>query len=113
MDLEDLLKALSYYSVFHLGRDKIDQVYLENLLLEEFDLSCSSKKEINLEKVKKLKVPDFYVEELKNRGFSENKITKVFGLLTPSPSQVIKTFNELKKINHTKAQAKVNINERS
>ena len=39
MDLEDLLKDLSYYSIYHLKISKFDQVYLENLLLDEFNLS--------------------------------------------------------------------------
>lgn len=103
MDLEDLLKDLSYYSIYHLGRSKFDQVYLENLLLDEFNLSCPSNKEINVKEIKELKTPDKFIDELKNIGISETKITKIFALLTPSPSQVIDTFNNYRKIDSTLA----------
>lgn len=100
MRLEDLVKELSYYSIYHLGRDIIDQVYLENLLLDEFNLSFSSKKAVDINKIKGLSTPDYFIEELINKGFDERKITKVFGLLTPSPSLVIDKFNLLYKFNH-------------
>ena len=61
MRLEDLVKELSYYSIYHLGRDKIDQVYLENLLLDEFNLSFSSKKAVDINKIKGLSTPDYFI----------------------------------------------------
>ena len=96
MSYELLAKKLSFYATIHLGVNSLDRIYLENLLLGEFNCSAPSNETINMKEIEELTVPDSLLEELyKLRGPKEDNAlygTKIMGLLTPLPSVVNEKF---------------------
>lgn len=104
MDKKLLAKSLAYYSVCHLNRSGYDQIYLENLLLHRFHELEASHLEIDKERINKMEVPDEFIKELSNISDDLNFPIEIMGLLTPSPSEVIRDFwNKRSSINPSKA----------
>ena len=96
MSYELLAKKLSFYATIHLGVNSLDRIYLESLLLDEFNCSAPSNETINMKEIEELTVHDSLLEELyKLRGPKEDNAlygTKIMGLLTPLPSVVNEKF---------------------
>ncbi len=96
MSYELLAKKLSFYATIHLGVNSLDRIYIENLLLGEFNCNTPSNEEVNLKEIEELTVPDLLLEELYSlRGNKEDNLrygTKIMGMITPSPSVVNDKF---------------------
>lgn len=110
--IEKVINELVEYAKFHLDAKKEDEIYLKNFLLGELKIKSPSNDEVDLEKIKKMQVPDELLNEVKNYlvsslNFSEHNANlfaaKLMGFLTPLPSQVIEKFNELEKISDRRA----------
>lgn len=102
--VEKVVEELIEYAEIHLGMDKADKVYFRNLLLDSLNLTQASQADVDLEKIKKMTVPDEilnciadYAREknLVDEALIPNFLAKIMGLVTPSPSAVEKTFNAL------------------
>lgn len=95
MDKKQLAKSLAYYSVSHLGRTGFDELYLENLLLHRFHEAEASEESIDRLAIDEMKVPDPLIKELQELEKDDPHFpVEIMGLLTPSPSEVIRTFWE-------------------
>lgn len=110
--IEKVINELVEYAKFHLDAKKEDEIYLKNFLLGELKIKSPSNDEVDLEKIKKMQVPDELLNEVKNYlvsslNFSEHNANlfaaKLMGFLTPLPSQVIEKFNELETISDRRA----------
>lgn len=104
MEIGHLIEKLLAYSRLHLHLDKEDVIFLRNTLLFKLKVDSPSFKEVDLEEIKKMEVPDLLISELetyikgtlKLDDFAcEQLIEDVFGELTPRPSVVIQKYNEL------------------
>lgn len=109
MILENIEKLLTYAKV-HLHLKDEDTIFYRNFLLSEFNQTAPFEGEIDVEEIKKMDTPDYFVnffsKYLSNQGLSEKeintKLTKIFGLLIPSPSRTIEIFNSLDSKEATK-----------
>lgn len=107
IDAKILVEKLIVYSKEFLSLNELDVVYTRNMLLKEFNLLNPAKNCGDLTFIKELSVPDVLVNEIKEyaleSGISSNEIDAdlfanyIFGLLTPKPSEVNKTFTMLKE----------------
>lgn len=105
MDLNLLINELIEYAKFHLFLKEEDEVYIRNLILHELDVDSFKKESVDVERIKKLNRADYFVNELNNyflsKGIEEKeidrKITHIFGLLTPLPSEVNYLFKKIYK----------------
>ena len=101
-----LIEQLIRYANKFLHLNERDNIYFRNLLLREFKLDEPMTEEVDLSYIDELDVPDTLVldvetyaveigivEYIKNNLYS----TYIFGLLSPLPSEVNKTFNQIKK----------------
>lgn len=106
MDGKILVEELLAYAKSHLFLNDIDCIYLRNILLTKFNLD-SPYKESNLDfsKINNLKIPDELVNKISEyalennlvkKEYLNNFITDIFGILTPLPSKINETFNEIK-----------------
>ena len=111
--IRDVINSLIEYASIHLGLEGLDEVYAKNLILGELELDYPSEKSyFTREELEKMPVPDFFFNEIKNylikeKNFNDKsaelKATLILGLVTPSPSQVVKKFGEIKKLDSAKA----------
>lgn len=98
-----MIEQLLYYARVHLHLLEEDEIFYRNFLLSEFDVKAPYDGEINKEEIEKLDVPDTLTEAfmkyMVDNGLTEKdadaKLTKIFGLLSPTPSKTIETFNAL------------------
>ena len=99
-----LVKKLVYYGKTHLGLNDLDAIYVENVLYRKLNLT-PTEKNLDLNYINDLKVPDVLLDELRvhikeNNIVSEDKvelfIVEIMGDITPLPSQVVDRFNKLK-----------------
>ncbi|MBO5851590.1 MAG: UDP-glucose--hexose-1-phosphate uridylyltransferase [Clostridia bacterium] len=107
IDAKILVEKLIVYAKEFLSLSELDVIYTRNLLLKEFSLSSPTYDEIDFEEIKNLSVPDVLIDEIKQCaieiGVATNELEAdlfanyIFGLLTPSPSEVNKTFAMLKE----------------
>lgn len=99
MDYKLLANLFARYSKKHLHRSDLDEIYLKNLLLRRFNEISDYVGEIDYNNVDNLLVPDYLIQELYTLLGKEDLLfaTEILGLLTPSPSEVINKFFELKK----------------
>ena len=99
MDYKLLANLFARYSKKHLHRSELDEIYLKNLLLRRFNEISDYVGEIDYNNVDNLLVPDYLIQELYTLLGKEDLLfaTEILGLLTPSPSEVINKFFELKK----------------
>lgn len=106
------IKELIVYARGHLDLEKADEIYLENILLGEFEESHPYNNEVDEEAINKLLVPDSIITPLteyleREKGLTNNEaerfITKIMGFLTPRPSAVNDKFEKLHKESPQKA----------
>ncbi|MBR5439688.1 MAG: UDP-glucose--hexose-1-phosphate uridylyltransferase [Clostridia bacterium] len=107
VDAKILVEKLISYAQEFLSLNDLDVVYTRNMLLKQFNLSNPTNEAVCVQEVKDFTVPDVLIEEIKEytleSGISSNEIDAdlfanyVFGLLTPRPSEVNKTFTMLKE----------------
>lgn len=104
-----LVKKLVYYGKKHLGLNELDSIYITNVLYRKLNIEYSDE-EVDLSYIDDLKVPDVLIDELrdyiiKNKLVNEDKvelfIVEIMGDITPLPSQVVRTFNKIKKEKNT------------
>ena len=106
VDGKILVEKLLRYAVKHIYLNPRDVIYFRNLLLREFKLDEPLEDEIDLSFIDSLDVPDVIVQELETFA-TENALceegeenlysTYIMGLLSPLPSEVNKTFKEIKE----------------
>lgn len=100
-----LIEKLLLYAKTFLGLPALDEIYLRNVLLREFKLDSPAKDAGDISYVKDLELPDELIEEIKAYA-AENGIAEegteadlfacyIFGVLTPRPSEVNRTFKSL------------------
>ena len=101
MNIYEAIKSLIEYAIKENLIEKEDKIWatnrvLEILALDSFDSETQANPEADLEEILKV-VLDFAVE----KGLCEDSVvykdlfdTKIMGVLTPRPSEVIKTFKE-------------------
>ncbi len=112
MSISKVIKELITYASYHLHLNKLDEMYFRNELLAKFKCNVYIDEEIDEERIKKLNVPDELIEEIKiilkennicNEDEEEIFITDIFGLLTPIPSTINHSFNDIAKTNKESA----------
>ena len=100
--VEELIK---YANVF-LHLDKRDNAYFRNLLLREFNVSAPLTEIPDLSYIENLEVPDVLTEKIeayaRSEGLTEEGLenifsTRIFGILSPLPSEVNEEFNRKRK----------------
>ena len=101
-----LVEKLLKYATTFLHLKKRDEIYMRNLLLREFKQVEPYEEQVDLSFIEKLSVPDILVNEVEEYAI-ENGLTTdiernlystyIFGLLSPLPSKVNETFNEIKE----------------
>lgn len=102
-----LVEKLIAYAKAFLYLDDLDEVYERNTLLAEFKLDSAYVGDTDLEYVKEMSVPDVLFNETKDFAL-ENSISAddttatlfaayIFGLLTPKPSEINRSFNYLRE----------------
>lgn len=103
MNLQKTLKEALCYAKKHLGLEKEDEVYFENLLLAKFDCFPPYEGSIDESAIEAMTLPDPIVSSLENcfleKGMSQEEAqdasSYVLGLLSPTPSQVNERFLDL------------------
>ena len=103
MDFKILAKKFAFYAYYHLNCNSYDRIYFENILLSLFHEEIPTNEEINLEEIKKMNVPDTLIEELYTllKKKDESFATKIMGILTKSPSEIISQFEKSAKETNT------------
>ena len=106
VDGKVLIEKLLVYAKNNLHLEERDEIYFRNLLLREFKLDEPTSEVLDLSYVAKLDVPDTLVKEVEEYAIENGLVeeckenlysTYIFGLLSPLPSVVNKTFYELKE----------------
>ena len=101
-----LTEKLLAYAKAHLHLEERDEIYFRNLLLREFKLDEPTEDAGDLSYIKDLTVPDQIVLELESYALENSLVEKglenlystyIFGLLSPLPSTVNKTFMDIKE----------------
>ena len=101
-----LVEKLLKYAIKFLHLNPRDEIYFRNLLLREFKLDEPCQDAGDLSFIDSLDVPDVIVSELEEyavanglavEGLENLYSTYIFGLLSPLPSEVNKTFMEIKQ----------------
>ena len=96
-----LVEKLLKYAIKFLHLNPRDEIYFRNLLLREFKLDEPCQDAGDLSFIDCLDVPDIIVSELEEyavanglavEGLENLYSTYIFGLLSPLPSEVNKTF---------------------
>lgn len=106
IDGKILVEKLIKYARCHLHLEQRDEIYFRNLLLREFKLDEPTQDAGDLSFIETLDVPDVIVNELEEyavelglaqKGLENLYSTYIFGILSPLPSAVNKTFMEIKE----------------
>lgn len=106
MDGKLLIEKLLKYAITFLHLNPRDEVFVRNLLLREFKLDAPLKEVPDLSYIEELDVPDSLILELSeyaiNNGLTteiekELYVTFIMGVLSPMPSEVNRTFYDLKE----------------
>ncbi len=110
-----IVEKLIKYAEFHLNLDEYDVIYQRNVLLSQLKLNRPYNGDFNFDYIKNLIVPDSIILELKeyilenkicNEEYVNIFITNILGELTPLPSIINKTFNEIKNSIDSKTACK-------
>lgn len=112
--ISQVVNELIEYAKTHLDLHGLNVMYIKNFILGELEIYNPSYEKISLERLEEIKdmeVPDYFVDELTKylltKGFSEkeaeNKIVKIFGLLSPLPNCVAKRCEKLASDDSAKA----------
>lgn len=101
MSFELLAKKFAYYAYKHLNRTYLDRIYLENILLGEFNCTAPSNEDFDENEIEILETPDILLNELYGlRGSREDNLRygeKIMGILTEAPSIVNDKFWSLRE----------------
>ncbi|MFA6755315.1 MAG: galactose-1-phosphate uridylyltransferase [Bacilli bacterium] len=104
--INDVVNELISYAKIHLGMKDFDSLYFKNVVLGELGLKFPSINPVDEDKIKNMKTPDYFVDEMESylvnsRSFSvkeaELEAIKIMGLISPNPSVVVDKYNEIKK----------------
>ena len=104
MDGKLLIEKLLAYAKAHLSLRGEDEVYMRNVLLPQFGFTEPYEGEADVSAEIAADVPDALAEELKafavekglcTEDFAERYVADVFGLLSPLPSEVNRSFKEI------------------
>lgn len=103
MDLNLIVNELVSYAKLNFNINEEDEIFYRNIILGELGINSFSKVEVDEEKIASFNSPDYFVDNLtqflSESGLTndeiDKKLTKIFGLLSPRPSEVIKEFNEI------------------
>ena len=111
--IREVINSLIDYASIHLGLEGLDRVYARNIVLGELELEYPSDKAVfSIEEIEKMEVPDYFIEQIQKylieeKGYTpkqaELKAVLIMGLVTPSPEEVVKKFEELKKFDSARA----------
>ena len=105
MDGKLLIEKLLAYAKAHLCLREEDEVYMRNVLLSQFGFAEPYEGNADVSAEVSADVPDALAEELKafalEKGlcaedFAERYVADVFGMLSPLPSEINRTFGEIK-----------------
>ena len=106
IDGKILIEKLLRYAKKFLHLDPRDEIYMRNLLLREFRLTEPTEEQVDLSYIDGLDVPDTLVADVESYALENNLIengkenlysTYVMGILSPLPSKVNQTFNQIKE----------------
>lgn len=109
MDKNLFIEELLFYAKVNFEiEDPNDLIYLRNIILGEMELDNLEETHLTKEREEEIlsfKNPDYFTTNLteyfKEKGYDEKeielKVTKIFGFLTPLPSEVTKKFYEIYK----------------
>ncbi|MBQ7307260.1 MAG: galactose-1-epimerase [Clostridia bacterium] len=107
-----LVEELIRYAKTNLYMEDLDEIYFRNLLLTQFKLKDPINYDIDFEEVDNLKVPDRLIKTIESYAVKYNLVeygdankfsNYIMGLLSPLPSKINRTFEEIKNINAKKA----------
>ena len=111
--IREVINSLIDYASIHLGLEGLDRVYARNIVLGELGLEYPSDKAVfSIEEIEKMEVPDYFIEQIEKylkeeKGYSDKeaelKAVLVMGVVTPSPEEVVKKFEELRKFDSARA----------
>ena len=111
--IREVVNSLIDYASIHLGLEGLDRVYARNIVLGELGLEYPSDKFVfSIEEIEKMEVPDYFIEQIEKylkeeKGYSDKeaelKAVLVMGVVTPSPEEVVKKFEELRKFDSARA----------
>ena len=105
MDGKLLIEKLIRYAKKFLHLEELDVIYTRNILLREFKLTEPYNGGEDLSFIDSLEVPDVLVKDIETyalenglieEGYENLYSTYVMGIISPLPSKVNKTFNEIK-----------------
>ncbi|MGN1077723.1 MAG: galactose-1-phosphate uridylyltransferase, partial [Candidatus Gallimonas sp.] len=106
MDGRELTEQLIAYAKAHLHLEDSDEIYYRNVLLSQFGYTQPCDGAVDTEGAEKADVPDELAQALKEFALSagrcdeegaERYVADIFGLLTPLPSQINRTFFEIRQ----------------
>ena len=106
--IREVINSLIDYASIHLGLEGLDRVYARNIVLGELGLEYPSDKAV----FSMMEVPDYFIEQIEKylkeeKGYSDKeaelKAILVMGVVTPSPEEVVKKFEELRKFDSARA----------
>lgn len=111
MDINTLINSLLYYAKKHLSLNSDDEIYIKNQLLHIFKVDNPLDTDIDKKAIDEYITPDVFSEAMKeyflSLGYSSSDvdklITQVYGILTPLPSVINKTFFDTYKLDPIKA----------
>lgn len=107
-----LAERLVAYAGQFLCLDDCDRIYIRNVLLAEFGLFEPYEGEADVSDVTGMSVPDVLYKQIaefaRERGLceegeEERYCAKIFGMLSPLPSEVNRSFREIKKMRGAQA----------
>ena len=111
--IREVINSLIDYASIHLGLEGLDRVYARNIVLGELELEYPSDKAVfSIEEIEKTEVPDYFIDQIQKylieeKGYTpkqaELKAVLIMGVVTPSPEEVVKKFEELKKFDSARA----------
>ncbi len=106
MDGKLLTEKLIAYAKAHLFLAEEDEVYMRNVLLSQFGFSEPYDGQADVTDAVAADVPDFLAEQVRQfaleaglckEDFAERYVADIFGLLSPLPSAINRTFYSLRK----------------
>ena len=101
MNGKELTEKLIAYAKVHLHLNETDEVYMRNVLLSKFGLSEPQGGAADDSDVAVMDVPDVLADELKAYALENGLCDEAFaerscGMLTPLPSEINRTFEDIK-----------------
>ncbi len=103
--LKKLVEELLYYAETHLDLDPIDEMFIRNTLLHEFNLDEPYYGEIDKKEIEAMTTPTSLLKKMRELipemdAYSQERI---MSFLSPRPSDVARKFNSLRELDSKKA----------